>query len=120
MPAAPRGETKFRPLHLFGLAIEGLVSFSAVPLKIWTYVGGVASLAAVFYAGFVIVRTLFWGIDVPGYSSLIVIMLLFNGLTLIGLGIQGEYVARIFSEVKARPLYLVRETIGAVETAIKA
>ena len=114
------GETKFRPLHLFGLAIEGLVSFSAVPLKIWTYVGGVASLAAVFYAGFVIVRTIFWGIDVPGYSSLIVIMLLFNGLTLIGLGIQGEYVARIFSEVKARPLYLVRETIGAVETAIKA
>ena len=64
----------------------------------------------------IVVRTLVFGIDVPGYASLISIMLLFNGLILIGLGVQGEYIARIFAEVKARPLYLVRERIGVVET----
>lgn len=123
---APRaaGETKFRPLQLLRLAIEGIVSFSAVPLKIWTYIGLVASLAAVLFAAFIVARTLFWGADVPGYASIIVIMLLMNGLTLIGLGIQGEYVARIFSEVKARPLYLVQESIGLAtvtpETTITA
>lgn len=123
---APRaaGETKFRPWQLLRLAIEGIVSFSAVPLKIWTYIGLIASLAAVLFAAFIVARTLFWGIDVPGYASIIVIMLLMNGLTLIGLGIQGEYVARIFSEVKARPLYLVQESIGVAavtpETRITA
>lgn len=106
------GETKFRPLHLIRLAIEAFVSFTDALLKIWTYIGGLASCGAVLYAMFILLRTLIWGIDVPGYASLIVVILLFNGLTLIGLGIQGEYIARIFSEVKARPLYLVRETIG--------
>jgi polyisoprenyl-phosphate glycosyltransferase len=110
--ARAAGETKFRPRQLFRLAIEGIVSFSAVPLKIWTYVGILASLAAVIYAAFVIIKTLLTGVAVPGYASLIVIMLLFNGLILVGLGIQGEYIARIFSEVKGRPLYLVRESIG--------
>lgn len=110
--ARAAGETKFRPRQLFRLAIEGIVSFSAVPLKIWTYVGLLASLGAVIYAAFIIINTLVTGIAVPGYASLIVIMLLFNGLILVGLGIQGEYIARIFSEVKGRPLYLVRERIG--------
>jgi glycosyltransferase involved in cell wall biosynthesis len=106
------GETKFRPGALMRLAIEGIVSFSNVPLKIWTYIGSLASLAALIYAVYIIAHTLITGVAVPGYASLIVIMLMFNGLTLIGLGIQGEYIARIFSEVKARPLYLVRERIG--------
>jgi glycosyltransferase involved in cell wall biosynthesis len=106
------GESKFRPFQLLRLAIEGIVSFTDVPLKIWTYIGGMASLGAVLYASFILLRTLIFGIDVPGYASLIIFVLLFNGLTLMGLGIQGEYIARIFSEVKARPLYLVRETIG--------
>lgn len=107
------GETKFKPLALFNLALEGIVSFSTAPLKIWTYIGFLAAFAALAYLGVIVVRTLVFGIDVPGYASLISIMLLFNGLILIGLGVQGEYIARIFSEVKARPLYLVRERIGA-------
>jgi polyisoprenyl-phosphate glycosyltransferase len=110
--ARAAGETKFRPRQLFRLAIEGIVSFSAVPLKIWTYVGILAALAALVYAVFVIINTLVTGVAVPGYASLIVITLMFNGLILVGLGIQGEYIARIFSEVKGRPLYLVRERIG--------
>lgn len=114
-PARTEGETKFRPRALMRLAIEGIVSFSSAPLKIWTYIGGFAALAAVIYAIYVVAHTIITGVEVPGYASLIVIILLFNGLTLIGLGIQGEYIARIFSEVKARPLYLVRERIG-IET----
>jgi glycosyltransferase involved in cell wall biosynthesis len=106
------GKTKFRPLQLIRLALEGIISFSDVPLKIWTYVGGAAALGAIFYACFILVRTAVSGIDVPGYASIIIFTLLFNGLTLVGLGVQGEYIARIFSEVKGRPLYLVRTKVG--------
>lgn len=113
--ARAAGETKFRPRALFNLALEGIVSFSTVPLKIWTYLGFVAALGALIYGGYVIVRTIVFGVDVPGYASLLTIMLLFNGLMLIGLGVQGEYIARIFAEVKARPLYIVRERIGGAE-----
>lgn len=117
---APRatGESKFQSVQLFRLALEGIISFSDLPLKIWTYIGGLASLGAILYACFILMRTLILGIEVPGYASLIIFMLISNGLTLMGLGIQGEYLARIFSEVKARPLYLVRETIGVKSTAL--
>ncbi|MGI4877327.1 MAG: glycosyltransferase family 2 protein, partial [Janthinobacterium lividum] len=91
-PARARGETKFRPRALFNLALEGIISFSTAPLKIWTYIGFLAALAALGYLGVIVVRTLVFGIDVPGYASLISIMLLFNGLILIGLGVQGEYI----------------------------
>lgn len=111
-PERVAGETKFRPQALFNLALEGIVSFSTAPLKIWTYIGFTAALSALVYLGYIVVQTLVYGIAVPGYASLISIMLLFNGLILIGLGVQGEYIARIFTEVKARPLYLVRERIG--------
>lgn len=110
--ARSRGTTKFKPLALYNLALEGITSFSTAPLKIWTYVGFSAAIVALFYLAFVVLRTLIWGIDIPGYASLISIMLLFNGLILIGLGVQGEYIARIFIEVKARPLYIIRDKIG--------
>jgi glycosyltransferase involved in cell wall biosynthesis len=111
---APRshGETKFKTGTMLRLAIDGIVSFSNAPLKIWTYVGGLAAFAAVIYMIYIVAVTLITGVEVPGYASLIAIMLMLNGLILMGLGIQGEYIARIFSEVKARPLYLVRERIG--------
>lgn len=110
--ARAQGETKFKPRQLFNLALEGIVSFSTAPLKIWSYIGFTAALAALVYTVIIIARVLTTGIEVPGYASLIVMILLFNGLTLVGLGVQGEYLARIFTEVKARPMYLVRETIG--------
>jgi glycosyltransferase involved in cell wall biosynthesis len=111
-PERSAGETKFRPRALFNLALEGIISFSTAPLKIWTYIGFAAAVSALIYLGYIVVRTLVYGIAVPGYASLISIMLLSNGLILVGLGVQGEYIARIFTEVKARPLYLVRERIG--------
>ncbi len=111
-PERVAGTTKFRPAALINLALEGIVSFSTAPLKIWTYIGFLAAIAALVYGGVVVVRTLVFGIDVPGYASLLSIMLFINGLVLIGLGVQGEYIARIFAEVKGRPLYIVREWIG--------
>jgi glycosyltransferase involved in cell wall biosynthesis len=111
-PERVAGETKFRPVALFNLALEGIVSFSTAPLKIWTYIGFTAALSAMIYMAYIVVRTLVYGVAVPGYASLLSVMLLFNGLIMIGLGVQGEYIARIFTEVKARPLYLVRERIG--------
>ena len=114
-PVRAHGETKFKPLQLVNLALEGIVSFSTLPLKIWTYLGFAAAGFAVLYMMFIVVRTMITGVDLPGYASLVSVILFFNGIILVGLGVQGEYIARIFAEVKARPLYLVRERIGIDE-----
>jgi polyisoprenyl-phosphate glycosyltransferase len=111
-PVRAAGETKFNGRKLFNLALEGIVSFSTVPLKIWTYVGLAAAAMSIVMLIYIIVSTLVYGNAVPGYASLISVVLFFNGLLLMGLGVQGEYIARIFAEVKGRPLYLVRERIG--------
>jgi glycosyltransferase involved in cell wall biosynthesis len=103
------GETKFSGWKLWNFAIEGITSFSLVPLKVWTYVGGIGALFAFCYAIFVVIKTLVFGIDVPGYASLLVVMLFFGSLQLICLGVLGEYIGRIYFESKQRPLYLVRK-----------
>lgn len=110
--ARAEGETKFSFISLAQLSIQGITSFSALPLKIWTYIGMLVAASGLLYAGYIVARTAIYGIEVPGYASLLVFMLFFNGLTLCGMGIQGEYMARIFSEVKGRPLYIVREVVG--------
>jgi polyisoprenyl-phosphate glycosyltransferase len=112
-PQRAIGNSRFSPWKLAQLSIEGITSFSVLPLKIWTYIGVLVACASLAYAGIMTARTIFWGVGVPGYASIVVFMLFLNGLMLIGLGVQGEYIARIFSEVKARPLYIVREEIGA-------
>ena len=103
------GETKFSGWKLWNFAIEGITSFSLVPLKVWTYVGGIGALFAFCYAVFVIIKTLVFGIDVPGYASLLVVILFFGSLQLICLGVLGEYIGRIYFESKPRPLYLIRK-----------
>jgi glycosyltransferase involved in cell wall biosynthesis len=85
------------------------------PLKIWSYVGLFFSLAAFLYATFLVIRTLILGIDVPGYASLMVAVLFLGGIQLMGLGIIGEYLGRVYEEVKGRPLYLVRDVYGFTE-----
>lgn len=111
-PARIAGAAKQNWRRLFGLALEGVVSFSVAPLRLWTVLGLGAAAAAVLYALVIVVRTLVYGIDAPGYASLITVVLFMNGLILIGLGVIGEYISRIFMEVKRRPLYLVRELCG--------
>jgi glycosyltransferase involved in cell wall biosynthesis len=116
---APRahGETRFsfRKLTLF--ALDGLMSFSTLPLRVWTYAGLAVSLLALTLAAFFLLRTLLFGIDVPGYASLIVSITFFAGIQLVSLGVIGAYVGRIFAEVKRRPLYLVEEHIGSASLA---
>lgn len=110
-----KGRTKWNYWQLWNLAIEGITSFSALPLKVWSYMGLLISFGAFIYALFLIVRTLIFGIDVPGYASLMVAILFMGGVQLISLGVIGEYLGRIYAEVKRRPLYLIRDTYGIVD-----
>jgi glycosyltransferase involved in cell wall biosynthesis len=98
--------------RLFALAVDGIVSFTAAPLKVWSYIGFVVATFAGCYGLLIILRTLILGVDVPGYSSLLVVTLFMNGLVLIGLGVMGEYMARIFTEVKRRPVYVIAAHAG--------
>jgi glycosyltransferase involved in cell wall biosynthesis len=106
------GKTKWNYWRLWNLAIEGITSFSTVPLRIWSYVGFFIALFAIAYALFLIFRTIMMGVDVPGYASLMVVVLFLGGINLLTLGIFGEYLGRIYMEAKGRPLYLVRERHG--------
>ncbi|HEY0191494.1 MAG TPA: glycosyltransferase family 2 protein [Kofleriaceae bacterium] len=105
---------------LWRFALDGLFSFSTAPLKIWTYVGMISALGAFVYLAITLVQKLVFGIDVPGYASLLILLLFFNGLHLMSNGIQGEYIARIFEEVKGRPLYVVGQTFGFERAAADA
>ena len=107
------GKSRFSGWKLWNFALEGITSFSTAPLRIWTYLGlAVASLAFV-YAGFIIMRTVIHGIDVPGYASLLAVTLFLGGIQLIGLGVLGEYLGRVYSEAKQRPIYIVRDSYEA-------
>lgn len=105
------GETKWNYLKLWNFAIEGITSFTIVPLKFASYVGVVIALLAVLYGIYMIIDTLLHGNPVPGYPSLIVIVLFLGGVQLAAIGVLGEYVGRIFTESKRRPLYFVQENL---------
>ncbi|NMG43596.1 glycosyltransferase [Aromatoleum toluvorans] len=111
------GASAWSLLRLLRYAIDGLSAFSTLPLRVWSMIGIVISGLSVLYGGFLVVRTAVLGIDVPGYASIIVSVLFLSGIQLISLGVLGEYVGRIFTEVKQRPLYLVSERIGFDEAA---
>jgi len=102
------GLSKFSSVKLLRFAFDGLTSFSNFPLKVWGVIGAVISSLAFFYILFRIVRTLVWGIDVPGYESILVSVLFLGGMQLLTLGIIGDYLGRVFDEVKGRPLFIVR------------
>ena len=109
------GVSKFDIGKLTRFALDGLMSFSTLPLRVWTYVGVVVSIFALAMAMSFLLQTLVYGVDVPGYASLIVSVMFLGGVQLLSLGVLGEYVGRIFAEVKRRPLYLVGERIGGSE-----
>lgn len=113
--ARAAGASKWRFWRLWNLALEGLFSFTTLPLRIWTYLGLLVALLALAFAGFIVGRTLIAGVDVPGYASIVALLSLFSGVNMIGLGIIGEYLGRVFTEVKRRPHYLVRDRLGFAE-----
>lgn len=102
------GSSKFSGWKLWNFALEGITSFSSLPLRVWTYVGLAGACITLCYGIFIVLRTLIQGVDVPGYASLLVSILFFGSLQLIGLGVLGEYVGRIYVESKQRPTYLIR------------
>ena len=110
------GETKWSYWRLWNFALDAITSFSSMPLKVWSYLGLIISIFAFLFALFLAVLKIVRGIDVPGYASLMVAVLFFGGVQLISLGIIGEYLARMYNEVKGRPLYLVRDQWGFKRT----
>lgn len=106
-PGRKDGESAWSYWRLWNFALDGLTSFSTVPLRVWTYVGLCVSLLSFLYASFLVFRTLVVGVDLPGYASLMVVILFLGGIQLISLGVLGEYLGRVFIEVKRRPIYLI-------------
>lgn len=111
------GRSAWSLLRLARYAIDGLSAFSTLPLRVWSLVGLVLAALSVLYGGWLTLRTLIWGIDVPGYASIMVAVLFLSGVQLISLGVLGEYIGRIFTEVKMRPMYLVADRLGFEEDA---
>ena len=112
------GETKWNYWRLWNFAIDGITSFSLAPLRVWSYVGISFAVLSLLYGSFLILRTLISGSDVPGYASLMVAVLFLGGVQMISLGVLGEYLGRVYEEVKGRPLYLVRDTAGMSRSAV--
>jgi glycosyltransferase involved in cell wall biosynthesis len=106
------GTTKYNYWKLWTLALDGITSASTVPLRIWSYVGALVALFAIGFASWLAIDTMIFGNPVPGYASLMTSVLFLGGIQLISLGVLGEYVGRILTETKQRPLYVVRDTVG--------
>jgi glycosyltransferase involved in cell wall biosynthesis len=113
------GKTKFNYWKLWTLALDGITSASTVPLRIWSYVGALVALLAIGFASVLAVQTMIFGNPVPGYASIMVSVLFLGGIQLISLGVLGEYVGRILTETKQRPLYVVRDTVGIESQVVR-
>jgi glycosyltransferase involved in cell wall biosynthesis len=113
VPDRIHGPSRWNFRALVRFALDGLTSFSTLPLRVWSLLGLAISLTAFAGALVFLVRTLVYGADVPGFPSLIISVMIFSGVQLISLGVLGEYLGRVYEEVKARPLFIVAEEIGA-------
>lgn len=110
-PDRAAGKSKFNGWKLWNLALEGITSFSTLPLRIWTYIGGFVAAMAFLYAAWMVLNKLVWGNPVPGYPSLMTAILFLGGVQLVGIGVLGEYIGRIYMETKQRPRYVVEEVV---------
>ncbi|MEM6557890.1 MAG: glycosyltransferase family 2 protein [Pseudomonadota bacterium] len=106
------GSSKWSLLRLFSYAWSGIVSFSVIPLRVWSLIGSVIAGFSVLYAVWITLETLIFGRDLPGYATLAVAIFFLGGLQLISIGVLGEYIARIFAETKQRPLFVIEERHG--------
>jgi hypothetical protein len=111
---APRegGGSRWRPRQLLRFALDGFASFTTIPLRVWSYLGLLISLFALGSALVFLIKTLLFGVDVPGFPTLIISVMFFAGVQLMSLGVIGEYLGRMYEEVKGRPLFLVSEEVG--------
>lgn len=112
-PERIAGTTKFNGWRLWNFALEGMTSFSIDPLRIWMYFGAAVALLSFFFGFYIVLKVVLFGVDVPGYASIVVAITFLGGLQLIGIGIVGEYLGRAYLESKRRPIYLVRHIYEA-------
>lgn len=110
------GSTKFNYWKLWNFALSGITSFSSLPIRMGVYLGLIVSALSFIFGVFVILKTALTGVDVPGYASLLVVILFIGGIQLFFMGLMGEYIGRIYKEVKNRPIYYVNEEIGFDQT----
>jgi hypothetical protein len=112
---APRaaGHSSFSFARLLALALTGVTAFSTLPLRLWSGLGAVIAVGSIGYGGFIVVDHVVNGNPVPGWPTVVVSLMFFSGVQLLSIGILGEYVGRIFTEVKRRPIYLLREHSGS-------
>ncbi|MEJ5115577.1 glycosyltransferase family 2 protein [Erwinia billingiae] len=113
------GSTKFNSWKLWNLALEGITSFSTFPLRIWSYLGLFIALCSFIYGSWMIISKIIWGNSVAGYPSIIVSILFLGGVQLIGIGVLGEYIGRIYLEAKRRPRYLINKKMSSQENKTK-
>ena len=104
----PGGRTSWSSYKLWRYALDGIFSFTVKPLKVWGVIGALISMLSFLYAALIVLRTVIWGVDLPGYASQIVAILFLGGIQLIGIGVLGEYIGRIYIDVKRRPHYFIR------------
>jgi glycosyltransferase involved in cell wall biosynthesis len=107
-PPRAAGQSRFTSLRLWNFALDGITSFSTLPLRIWSYIGLVGALVSFSYGAYILLRTVVFGVDVPGYASLLAATLFVGSVQLLSIGILGEYIGRIYLETKQRPTYIVR------------
>lgn len=118
-PARSQGQTKWNLWQLWNFALDGITGFTTIPLRVWSYLGAASAIFAFFYAIYLMAYTVITGGDVPGYASIMVAILFLGGIQLIGLGVNGEYLGRLYQEVKHRPIYIVNRTYGFEDGADK-
>lgn len=118
-PERQEGSSKFNYWKLWNFALDGIVSFSSMPLRVWSYIGGILGIIASCYMIYIFTKTLINGSDVPGYASIMCAVLFLGSVQLISIGILGEYISRIFIEVKNRPVYILENIYRNVKSGVK-
>lgn len=113
------GRTKWSFTKLLNYAVEGIIGFSTAPLRLATWLGGATGVIAALYLVVVLLQKLIWGIDVPGYATIVLLILFFASVQLFCIGIIGEYVGRIFEQSKNRPIYIAKEILETESSAEK-
>lgn len=111
-PKRAAGKTKFNYWRLWNFALDGITGYSTAPLRVAGYLGVLAAIFAMLYGAYLVARTLMFGVDVPGYASLMVMLVFLGGVQLTVLGVIGEYLGRVYNELKARPLYIIESALG--------
>lgn len=117
-PRPDAGNSRWRPRQLLRFGLDGIASFTTIPLRVWSYLGLLISAFALCYAMVFLVKTLIYGTDLPGFPTLIISVMFFSGVQLLSLGVIGEYLGRMYEEVKGRPLFLVAEELGIEHNAL--